>query len=395
MKQYSFKKFTKLKKKNENRHKRSLKFAIIILLFMLIITFIALYIGNMSFRNFIDVYILRKEVYENNASSLTVDSSDVSFVYAFNNHILILDNDTLSFYDSSAKLSKTLNITLSNPIADSNGKYLILGDYNFQKFYLIHNNDVEWEKTVEGTILKVNVNKNGYVSVIASSTLHESIVIVYDPSGKELFKYFLSSTYAIASDISDNNTYLAIAQVDYSGINIQSKVEVLSIDSAINDKENAIVNTFSADIGKLILDIHYQSNDNLYCQLDDSILCITPNSSNVLFSKSDSTLFLTSNISDCFVRIDKESSGVLNSDYRMKITDSKGAESVYIIEDTVKEMKTSDNIIAINFGKQINFINTNGWLLKKYISSREIQDVIFSDNIAAIIYKDKIDIITI
>ncbi len=394
MKKYSFKKFTELKNKQKKKN-RSIKFATILLIIIVIITIFALYIGNNSFKSFIDVYILRKEIYENNVATLTIDSSDVSLVYAFNNDVLILDNGSLDFYDSSAKLTNSLNVILSNPIADSDGKYLVLGDYNFQKFYLIHNNDIEWEKTIEGTISNVNVNKNGYVSIIMTDSSHESIVIVYDSSGNELFRNYLSSTYAISSDISENNNYLAIAKIDYSGINIQSKIEIISITAAINDKDHAIVNTYDANVGKLILNIHYQGNDNLFCQLDDSILSITPSDSNVIYSKSDSTFFLSSNIYNSFARIDKESSDILNSNYRLKITDLKGNENIYVIEGTVKSMKTSDNIIAINFGKQINFVNTNAWLLKKYISSQEIKDVVFSSDIAAIIYKNKIDIISL
>lgn len=392
MKKYSFKKF--LEYKNEEKKKnRSLILGLIFLSFIAVIILIALYIGNSDFRSFVDVYILRKEVYENNAATLTIDSNDMSLVYAFNNHILTLDNGDLNFYDSSAKLSNTLNITLSNPIASSDGKYLVLGDLGLQKLYLIQNNNIEWQKEVEGNISKVNVNKNGYVSVIVSDSTYESIVILYDNSGNELFKMFLSSTYAIDSDVSDKNEYLAIAQVDYSGINIKSKVEIISVESAINDKENAKINTYNADIGEMILDINYQNNNELYCQLDNSIISITPSDSEEVFEIDDSTIFLSDATANSFVRIDKESSGILNSDYRMKITDLKGNEHVYVIEGSVKNMKTSNKIVAINHGKQVNFVNLNGWLKKKYISTREIKDVMISDNIAAIIYKNKIDII--
>lgn len=394
MKKNSFKKLIKFEDIQKKRT-RSLKFGIIVLIFIIIITIIALYIANSNFKKFVDVYILKKEIYESNSATLTVDSSSTSLIYSFNNHVLTLDNGSLNFYDSSANLSNTLKVSLSNPIADSNGKYLVLGDKNLQKLYLIHNNDIEWEKNLEANILKVNVNKNGYVSVIATDSTYESIVILYDSSGNEIFKKFLSSTYAISSDISKNNDYLAVAEIDYSGINIQSKVEIISVSDAINNTDKAVKNTYNADVGKLILSIRYQDNNNLICQLDDCILSITPDKTNNIYSKSNSTVFLSSDISKSYVRIDKESSGILNSDYRMKISDLNGNEHVYVIEGVVKSMKTSDKIIAINLGKQINFINTNGWLVKKYISSKEIKDVILSDKIAAIIYKDKIDIISL
>ena len=37
----------------------------------------------------------------------------------------------------------------------------------------------------------------------------------------------------------------------------------------------------------------------------------------------------------------------------------------------------------------------NGWLIKKYTSTREIKDIVICDNLAGIIYKDKIELVNI
>lgn len=55
-------------------------------------------------------------------------------------------------------------------------------------------------------------------------------------------------------------------------------------------------------------------------------------------------------------------------------------------------MKTCGNNIALNLGSRIDFINTNGWLVKKYISEKEIQDIVIAEKVAGIIYKDKVEI---
>ncbi len=55
-------------------------------------------------------------------------------------------------------------------------------------------------------------------------------------------------------------------------------------------------------------------------------------------------------------------------------------------------MKTCANNIALNLGSSIDFINTNGWLVKKYISEKEIKDIVLAEQIAGIVYKDKIEI---
>lgn len=55
-------------------------------------------------------------------------------------------------------------------------------------------------------------------------------------------------------------------------------------------------------------------------------------------------------------------------------------------------MKTCGNNIALNLGSRVDFINTNGWLVKKYISEKEIQDIVIAEKVAGIVYKDKVEI---
>ena len=46
-------------------------------------------------------------------------------------------------------------------------------------------------------------------------------------------------------------------------------------------------------------------------------------------------------------------------------------------------------------GTEIEFINTEGWLVKRYIANQEITNVVVSNNMAGIIYRDKIEIINL
>ena len=59
----------------------------------------------------------------------------------------------------------------------------------------------------------------------------------------------------------------------------------------------------------------------------------------------------------------------------------------------VKEIYTDGDIIALNLGTEVEFINTSGWLVKRYVANQEITKVTVSINIAGIIYRDKVEII--
>ena len=54
---------------------------------------------------------------------------------------------------------------------------------------------------------------------------------MYDNKGDELFKTFLKSTRVVSTSISEDNKYLAIAEIDTSGTIIQSNIKIISIEN--------------------------------------------------------------------------------------------------------------------------------------------------------------------
>ena len=49
----------------------------------------------------------------------------------------------------------------------------------------------------------------------------------------------------------------------------------------------------------------------------------------------------------------------------------------------------------MNLGTEVEFINVDGWLVKRYVANQEITNIVVSDSIAGIIYRDKIEIINL
>lgn len=390
MKQYSLNKF-----KENKKLKRKFKITLTIMCISILIIIIALYMANSSFRNFIDVHVLRKEIYENDATQLKIDVEKLSYVNVFNNKIVTINGGVLTFYSNKGKEEEKLDLLLSSPISDSDEKYLALADKGGSKLYLIHDKDIKWEKEVEGKISKVSVNKNGYVSVIITGNTHESDVAIYDDSGNNIFTRHLSSTYAIDSDISEDSKYVAIAEVDYSGVSAKSQVEIISTELVQKEKSKAIVHTYNAEAGDIVTDLNYQGKTNAICMFDSYIINVTPEKDEKLYERNDHTLFADVNMKDRYVKIEKETDKIFKSDYRMKICEiGNSNEKLYALEGNVKKMKVNGDMIGIVSRTNVEFINKNGWLTKKYIGSKEIKDICLSDNTAAIIYKDRIDIIT-
>ena len=389
MKQYSLQRF-----KESKRLKRKFKITLVVMIIAILITIIALYMANSDFRKLIDVHILKKEIHENDAIQLKLDVEELSYVNVFNDNVITINGGVLTFYSNKGKEEENLDVILSSPISDTDDKYLVLGDKSGNKLYLINDKNIKWEKEVEGKVSKVSVNKNGYVSVISVGNTSESDIAVFNEKGDNIFTYHLASTYAIDSDISRDNKYLAIAEVDYSGVSAKSQVKIISIDNVQKDKTKAIVHTYEGEAGDIITDLNYKDKDNAVCLFDSYIINITPEKNEKLYDISSNTLFADVNLNKGYIKIEKESEKIFKSDYRLKISDLNNKEKLYALEGNVKKLKANNDMMAIISGTTVEFVSDNGWLCKKYIGSKEIKDIYISKNTAAIVYKDRIDIVT-
>ncbi len=387
MKKYSLEKF-----KENKKNKRMTIVTIITIIAIIILIIAALYMANKEFRSLIDRYILRKEILEEKSNSIIIDTEKLSLVHAYDNKIAVYTEGNLSLYNTSAKEVANIEITLSKPIADSDKKYLALGDLGSQKVCLIKSNNLVWQKDIEGSISKICVNKNGYVAISVTGTTYESIVMLFNPKGELLFTKYLS-TYVMAIDISENDKYLAIAETDNSGISPITKVEVISTELARKDPDNATVNTYQAKANEMLIGLKYQNKNNLLCGFDSYIVKMTEKESNKIYDLTDLTAYIDVMGKNSFTRVDKEKSSVFKSDYRLKINNTEGKEKSYIIEGSLQSIVVKDRIIALNLGKTVEFVDNNGKLIKRYISTQEFNKIIVSDTIGAIIYKDKINIV--
>ena len=387
---------TETKNKKINAKKIILSIVIAILV-VAVIVIGALYVTNNEFRNWIDVEILRKEISQDKVTTIELDEDESTSVYAFNKYIGILSKNKLSLYGSSGGEEANLEVQITNPLFDSANRFLVIGESNGQKVYAIEDKEVAWESEVEGNISKVCVNKNGYVAVIMTGTSYKSEVQVFDPEGNSLFISFLSYTMAVDVSISNDNKYLAIAEVDTSGTIIQSNIRITSIEKARTDPRNSDENNYKSEQNKLIVNIAYQDKDRIVCMYTDTITIIENGQESVIFDNKDKKITAQSiDLEDNFATIQEESSGIFSANSVINIVnvDSKNTQN-YTVETSVKEMYTKGNIIALNLGTEVEFINTGGWRVKRYIASQEVSNVTISDNIAGIIYRDKVEIINL
>lgn len=399
MKLIEFNEYNNLNIKNQLNKKKLIVFILIILIIVITISFFVIYMFNAKFRNWADMHVLMKTVSEGQLSSIEIETDEKASIYAYDKYITVLNDNKLNLYNSSAKKVETLNININNPLFSSNGKYLVIAEKEKQKVYLISGTKVLWTTDIDGIISRINVNENGYVSIVCSGTTYKSVIIVFDQDGNQLFKIYIPNNSVVDSVISSDNKYLSFAEVDTSGTLIKSVVKTVSIKDAKNSLENSTAYTYEMPTNALIINLKYQGSKNLICMCNDGISLLSDGNMQQLMSFEEEGkryTFAGIDLINNIYEIEEISDGISNQVSKIKLINT-GTKKIndYSINSIAKGTSSSGDNIAINLGTEIYFINTKGWLKKKYIANEEIRNIIVSDRIAAIIFKDKIEILVL
>ena len=382
--------------KNKINKKKIIIISIIAIILITIIALAIVYTKNQQAREWIDKNIFRKEVMQDKVATIEL-KEEQNNIYAFNKYIGVLNKTKLNIYNQNGSTEAELEIQISNPLFNSANRFLAIAENQGQKFYLIEDKETKWEAEVEGNIEQINVNKNGYVAVAITGTSYKTVVAVYSPEGKELFKTYLSSTRATDVTISNDNKYLAIAEIDTSGTIIKSSIKVISIEKARTDPTNSVEKTYEGENDKLITNIQYQDKNKLICMYTDKITIIEEDQeTNLIDNKDKKVIFQSVELTNNAVSVEEQSSGLFTANSQVNIinVDNKQTKT-YTAESVTKEIITYGNKIALNLGTEVEFISTDGWLIKRYVANQEITKIVMSDNMAGIIYRDKIEIVNL
>ena len=390
----SEKKDTKKTKKNINKKKIIIAISIGIILVIVAVTML-LYYSSRDVRKFLDQYLFRKNITQEKLNSIALDYDSNINIFAYNKNICILAENKLMKYNSSGNLEAEIDLEISNPIYDINNKYIAISEKNGSQINLISGTEILWTSNVDGNISKINVNDNGYVSVVLTGTAYKSVIATYDNEGNELFKRYLADNTVVDTSISNDNKYLAFAEIDTVGTTIQSNIKIVSIE----EPSESVIYTYKADNNKLIINIEYQDDNKIICMYDSEIASIQNETNTVLMNLQENGKninYCNINLDNCIYRATEENDGLFNTNTVLEIKNTSNDKNVvYTVEGAAKKIYSYGNVIAVNLGQEIEFVNTSGWLLKKYSSLQEVQNVILGNGIAGIIYQDKVEIVNL
>lgn len=323
------------------------------------------------------------------ANYYAIDGTSDNLVVVGNNYITAYSDTTKEVFDES--------ISIKNAVVDTNGEYCIIGEKGGTKVYMVNSSAKLWESEIQGNILGVSVNKNGYSSIIYKQTGYKSLIKIMGPDGKEIFTSYLASTYAIDSEISSDNKELAIAEVNAEGINVQCSIRLIDINNI--NQEN--VTKISLGSNTLVTDINYNEKNQLLVLTDSGALLIDNGEAKTIIDKFDNNAsFATIENKNDVVVISKVENGLFDISYAVNIysyKDNSMITNTYPLKALPSEVLAGQKYIALLLDNELVIINTNGRLIKHNAISGNVNEIKFfgNGNMLALIYRDKIEILKI
>ena len=394
MKLLEYKQFNNSENEPKSLNKKKVAVAALIALSILfIIILVILYHVNVGFRNFMDKYILFKHVNEKDLASINIESDRNLNIYAYYNYVVILENNKLKLYNSSGKEVTSFDVSINTPIFAAQDNYLLLAEKDQSKVYLFKDKKMLWSKDVDGKISRINVNQNGYSSIIVSGTSYKSVITTYSENGQEIFKTFLSSTVAVDSDISKDNKYLSFCEMDLSGTLIESKVKTISIEKAKQDPANAIIFTYELPSNSLVTNIEYHDKYDLVCACDSKVYSLKNGNVEEIadLTTNKNMSFSGVSLSKSYFEIIEDKFGINNQKTNVEIHNTSNKKTYkYSMTGIAKDVFAKDGVIAVNMGTEAYFINEKGYLIKKLTTTQEIRNIVISNHIAGIVFRNKV-----
>lgn len=349
---------------------------IVVVLILAVVIIFSLYIAEEGFRKWVDINVLRKDISSESVATVDLNVDKNNQIVCYNKYIGILNEKNLKIYNSAGENITDISVNINTAIFSTNDRYLAIAEKNGQELCVISDKTYLWTQKVDGEIQQICVNKNGYVILVTTDTTYKSIITVYDNSGKQLMRNFLSSSRVTDVSISDDNKYLAYSEIDTSGTLIKSSVKIISIEKAQSNSAESTIYTKEAETSKMILKIQYQENGELVCVYDDSINIVKDGYEQELIKKEDEATFVSGNLGNSIAYIKEEQRSAFNSSSTLNIVNTSSKQTYkYNFGEIAKEMYTTGNVIGINIGTEIYFVKTNGMLIKKYTSNQEITNV--------------------
>lgn len=348
---------------------------------------------SISLKDLVDRnFISRNNKYELSAVEYEYDANLNTVFGTHKGYIVKCSRDSIMYIDSNGNEQWTYPVSLNNPVLKTAGSYSLVADYGAKSIMVFNGKEMKWEKELDNNIINADINAKGYVSVVHGEERSRGAVSAYNRQGMKCFTIGKAENFIMSSKVSTSAKSVFINSIDTSGITTNTVLEFADLNGKmIGDKvvkENAIFASLS-----------FMENDNLLAVGDSMFMILDKNFKEKLSQTVNGKIF-SSCVADGKYAVvaanPEETTGIFESGSSgIWVYDSSGKRiSEYNLKGEVRNLAAREDIIAVNSGNKLRFIDLKGELLAEYNPKQDIKEVFFiSRREVLVIYKDKFSVL--
>lgn len=161
-----------------------------------------------------DSNVKEAKKYKTNIDGTTVysfEKAGSSVFSAWKSGIVCANTNFLAFINGDGEKIWENTTTIVNPILDTDGNYILIGEKNGTKLCLYNDKRLVYEIDTESPILSCTLSSAGDAVVIANKSTYKGAVMVYNKEGNQVFSWASGSDSIISADISPVTRHVAVS----------------------------------------------------------------------------------------------------------------------------------------------------------------------------------------
>nr|QGT51016.1 hypothetical protein Firmicute1046_0920 [uncultured Firmicutes bacterium] len=164
---------------------------------------------------------------------------------AYDKNVLLMSGEGVRAFNTAGQEVWKIQTANTNPFIDVAGKYLLIGEMAGKSFSVYSGNKELRTCKPENTLISAKLNKNGYVVMLCEEAGYKGLAVVQNPRGNEIFKWHSGEGYVVDAALSDDNRYLAVAQIMTNKEKVYSRMIFFDIEKneqvAAEEREDCII----------------------------------------------------------------------------------------------------------------------------------------------------------
>lgn len=183
----------------------------------------------------------------------------------FKDNVIMYNNRGVRAINSGGETEWEIEETLSEPIVETKGSYILLADLAGKHFASIYKNGRPYrEIKTENDIISAKVTGKGYSAFATDTDGYKGKVTVYNRHGNQIYEWYSGSGYVTDVELTENGRYLAVAQLISDGEVASTKIQF------IDTRHDKVVAT-AERTGEIAVCLKSVTSDRLAVVTDKSI----------------------------------------------------------------------------------------------------------------------------